>query len=145
MNVPKTRLGLLLFLLSSAACHKVTIEDAKASYAGVLSVGESAIVFEPDQRRRALYQLCSEIKSCAAGCEQALSFCASRDSEEAQRTAMLADCYGEAKRARDADKMKGDEWFEGYLARYIDKTRPLVPEQDRRRYDGATRRLKLLK
>lgn len=101
-------LTLLLPVLSCA--KRPDAMDAK----GALTTLEAIAAATPDASTglRLRYQSCSELPGCAAGCAEDLKFCAGRDTEEAQRGAVLGKCFPEAAKAASADV-----WFRGALRR----------------------------
>jgi hypothetical protein len=101
--------------------------------------------FDAETRTQVMFQGCSEIASCAAGCEQALSASAKHHIDASQRGRILASCSGlDCKVLRDKDdKLTAEAWIEQHMRAFFDSIRPLVPKADRPEFDAARKKAKL--
>lgn len=107
--------------------------DAKAALHLLEAAAE---VSDPDVALRMQYAGCSEIPGCAAGCAEGLRFGASPDASEAQRGAVLGDCFPAARTAASADA-----WFRGHLDAFLDAARPVLDAAEQQRFDAARPRV----
>lgn len=128
-----------LLLLALCACHRVSEADARDF---IKTTTAAAGVDNEDDRFRVLLQGCSEIPSCAAGCEKALSAAASVDRSD--RGTLLAHCFDDAKAAKAADpKLTIETWYRGYLSKYAARARETLPQDARKALDEPLAKLKL--
>lgn len=70
---------------------------------------------------RLVYQGCSEIPSCAQGCEKNFVVAADPVSDEGQRAALVADCSADYRKRRDAgEKLSPDAWMLQSFGTFLD-------------------------
>jgi hypothetical protein len=114
-------------VLLAAGCKKGP--DA-ADARGALTTLKAIAGADARSALRLRYQSCSELRSCAAGCSDELSFCAKAD--EDQCGALLGKCFPEAKQATSADA-----WFRGHFEKFLDEARPQLNGEEQKEFDEA--------
>ena len=127
-------MGLLLLSLALGCARKPDQSDARGALTVLRSLSDPAIDAKTALRVR--YQGCAELPGCAAGCADALTFCATPDSDEAQRGAVLGKCFS------GVDRAAADQWFRGHFDRFIEASRPLLTAAERREFDAARAKVK---
>lgn len=127
-------MGLLFLSLTLGCAKKPDQADARGALTAVRSLAAAGLDEKSAVRMR--YAACAELPGCAAGCGDALTFCASADSDELQRGAVLAKCFS------GVDKAAADQWFRGHFEGFVDASRPLLSEADQRELDAARARVK---
>jgi hypothetical protein len=117
------------------------LKPATNVLAALVAIGE----IDADTRARLLFHGCSEIASCANGCERALSASANHDVDASQRGQILASCAGlDYKKCRDKDgKLTAEAWIDQHMRAFFNAIRPLVPKADRPEFDAARTKAKL--
>lgn len=122
-------LGCLLLGLTLGCAKKPDHADAKRVLTVVRALAEPGIDAKTALRMR--YRGCAELPGCAAGCADALAFCSTPDSDEAQRGAVLAKCMS------GVDKAAADTWFRRYFDRFVATSRPLLTDAEQAELDAA--------
>jgi hypothetical protein len=134
----RAALALLVFTFI-AGCNRPSADDVKP----VRNVLE-AVATPTDMRVPLLYQGCSEIKSCAGGCDKAFHLSSDSSTDSAQRATLLAHCSADYRKRREAgEKLSADEWIEQHWRSYLDDVAKVVPEADRAAFDAARAKAKL--
>ncbi len=126
--------ALLLLSLTPGCAKKPDQADARGALTVMRSLSDPGLDATGALRLR--YTGCAELPGCAAGCVDALTFCATPDSDEQQRGAVLAKCFS------GVDKAAADQWFRGHFDRFVDASRPLLSEADQRELDAARAKVK---
>lgn len=137
----RSHLVLIVFGIAACASDRVTPGDGRAF---LRIVNAATATTEDDLRMRLLFQGCSELRSCAAGCDRELSMSAEALTDPSQRAALLAQCFGEYRKARAADaKLSAEAWFRGYVGRYGTRARAALAGDERRQLDAGLNALGL--
>lgn len=127
-------MGFLLLNLALGCATKPDQADAKGALDVVRALSDPSLDAKSAIRLR--YQGCAELPGCAAGCAEELEFCATPDSAEEQRGAVLAKCFS------GVDKAAADQWFHEHFDRFVDASRPLLSEAEQKELDAARAKVK---
>ncbi|HEX4620006.1 MAG TPA: hypothetical protein VH208_00435 [Myxococcaceae bacterium] len=131
-----------LGLLAAGACSRAPSATDARELLKVLTVATR--VEGEDTRTRLLLRGCSEISSCAAGCQKALSAVADPSIDASQRATILAECFDELKAKHPKSPADADAWFRGYLARYAERAGPKLALPEQRQLEAARMRLQIV-
>lgn len=124
------------------ACSSKAIpqNDARAL---VKSLDQLQELAGQDNQTRLLYGACSDIPSCAAGCQRALQACALPGTDSSQRGAILADCFSQYKSEHAAKQTPADTWFRNYMVTYAQRAKEMLAPDEKSRIDASLTALKL--
>lgn len=131
--------GLLAFIVLFGGCSK---KPSAADAAGAIKVLEA---FAAVGNAQLLYAGCAEIPSCAAGCAKELTACASPDTDDSQRAALLASCSGLDYRARrdQGEQLTPEAWATQHFSSFLDALVPVASAEDQKRLTGLRQATKL--
>jgi hypothetical protein len=138
------RLSLLAFIasISTIACNKPSAADVQNVPQYLHAI--AGLPDDAELRSRMLFQACSELKSCAEGCDRAFKANADPNSDPAQHATLLAACSSDYKKRRDhGEKLTAAAWLEQHWKGYLDRVRELVPEGERAAFDADRAKAKL--
>ena len=123
----------VLLGLCTPAFAKPSDADVKAALKAVQVFAGAEL--DDENRARLLFQSCSEIASCAAGCGPSLAACAQADPDQRPKLLVLSQDRCPAidfKAQRRADpKLTAERWIDGYFKRFLDAVGPFVSKYDR--------------
>lgn len=135
---------LVLASLTHAPADSVSNEDKRAAYQAVLSFAKFGVL-DVDQRRRVLYQLCSELKGCAQDCVRELAMCAEPSTDPSQRAVLVASCALDYRQRRDAgEALHPDVWLKERLVRFLDAVASTLSSAEQRSFKDARTQARLL-
>lgn len=135
---------LLIVAPPHAPADPVSNEDKRAAYQAVLSFAKFGAL-DADQRRRVLYQLCSELKGCAQDCAAELALCADPRTDPSQRAVLVASCARDYRKRRDAgEALHPDVWLKGRLVRFLDAVASTLSPAEQRSFKDARNYARLL-
>ena len=123
----------------SVAAKTVPAVEARELTKNLVKLAETDIV--PDMLTRVTLQQCSELKTCAAGCERALH--AARENDSDMRGPLLSSCFTALKTEHQASGISADAWFAKYFGLYVDRARMSLTPADQKRLNQARQKLRL--
>lgn len=130
-----------MLALSYGCTKSPSAHDAAPTMRVLAAVGD----LDAPTTARLLYQGCSEISSCASGCEKELTFCAGPDTDPAQRAAVLSSCSGLDYRARrdKGEQLDPDAWIRQHFSGFLDALTPVAGEADKQKLSELRAQTKL--
>lgn len=118
------------------AAVPISASDARGFVKVLAAVGGGGV--DPVEKYRILLEGCSELKSCAGGCETVLRTSSGESIDDDQRTRLLSECFSDFKKAREKDPgLGGETWFMRYLADYAKRARSELSEAEQRSLESG--------